>query len=113
MTNQSARAATAKEWTRGMTTCLPAHFASETQSYDHQARRKAVPDWIDKAQRIWRFHGVRDESTVCVDQQGRICTIGLHFMAAERDNAYPIEVFMQRPDMLPPNAGGKPLEKSD
>ena len=61
-------------------------------------------DWINKAQRIWRFHGVRAESTVCVDQQGRICTIGLHFMAAERDNAYPIEVFMQRPDMLPPNA---------
>jgi len=61
-------------------------------------------DWINKAQRIWRFHDVRSDDTVCVDQQGRICTIGLHFMAAERDNAYPIEVFMKRPDMLPPNA---------
>ena len=44
-------------------------------------------DWINKAQRIWRFHGVRAESTVCVDQQGRICTIGLHFMAGYESEA--------------------------
>jgi hypothetical protein len=64
---------------------------------------RSKQDWINKAQRIWRLHGVRSDDTCCVDQRGRICTIGLHFMAAERDGAYPIEVFMKRPDMPPPN----------
>lgn len=58
-------------------------------------------DWINKAQRIWRLHGVQASNTVCVDQLGRICGWGEHWMAAERDNAYPIEVFMLRNDMPP------------
>lgn len=58
--------------------------------------------WIDGAQRIWKFHQVRADNTVCIDQLGRICSIGAHFEAARRDNAYPIEVFMLRDDMLPP-----------
>lgn len=56
-------------------------------------------EWINKAQRIWKLHMVRAEETICVDQLGRICRIGMHFMAAERDNAYPIEVFVLRQDM--------------
>ena len=55
--------------------------------------------WINKAQTIWRRHLVRAEETVCVDQLGRICRIGKDFMSAERDGAYPIEVFMAREDM--------------
>lgn len=54
-------------------------------------------DWINGASRIWRLHEVRSDNTTCVDQLGRICTIGLHFAEAERDNAYPVEVFMTRP----------------
>ena len=50
---------------------------------------RSKQDWINKASRIWRFHQVRSENTICVDQQGRICNIGAHFMTAERDNAYP------------------------
>lgn len=60
-------------------------------------------NWINQAQRIWRFHGVRSENTVCVDQLGRICNVGKHFADAERDNAYPIEVFLLRQDMSPPS----------
>jgi hypothetical protein len=55
-------------------------------------------DWIQKAQRIWKLHEVRSDNTTCVDQLGRICTYGLHFAEAERDNAYPIEVYMARPE---------------
>ena len=70
--------------------------------------------WINKAQRIWKLHEVRAEHTICVDQLGRICNIGAHFMAAERDNAYPVEVFRLRQDMTPSNAEltGDPLAGS-
>ena len=62
---------------------------------------RSKQDWINKAQRIWRLHEVRAEHTVCVDQLGRICGWGKHFADAERDNAYPIEVFRLRQDMTP------------
>lgn len=65
---------------------------------------RSKQEWINKAQRIWRFHEVKADHTICVDQLGRLCNIGAHFMAAERDNVYPIEVFRLRPDMTPPNA---------
>lgn len=64
---------------------------------------RSKQEWINKASRIWRFHQVRSENTICVDQLGRICNVGAHFMAAERDNAYPIEVFLLRKDMAPVN----------
>ena len=60
---------------------------------------RSKQEWINKASRIWRFHQVRSENTICVDQLGRICNVGAHFMAAERDNAYPIEVFLLRQEM--------------
>ena len=56
-------------------------------------------DWINQANRIWRLNKVTAQDTVCVDQLGRICGWGEHFNAAERDNAYPIEVFRLRADM--------------
>jgi len=66
-------------------------------------------DWIKHASRIWRKHEVSSQTTICIDQLGRICGWGEHFYAAERDNAYPIEVFRLRKDMTP-NAGHKPLK---
>ena len=62
---------------------------------------KSKQHWISKAQQIWKFHEVRSADTICVDQLGRICNIGKHFMDAERDNSYPIEVFRLREDMTP------------
>lgn len=54
--------------------------------------------WILEGQRIWKLHEARSDNSICVDQLGRICTQGLHFIEAERDKAYPIEVFMTRPN---------------
>ena len=56
-------------------------------------------DWINHAQRVWKYHQVDARQTICVDQLGRICAWGKHFSDAERDNAYPIEVFRLREDM--------------
>jgi hypothetical protein len=59
-----------------------------------------------KAQGIWKLHGARSDNTICVDQLGRICTYGLHFAEAERDKAYPIEVYMVRPESATDCKGG-------
>ena len=69
--------------------------------------------WINKAQRIWKFHEVRAADTVCVDQLGRMCNIGKHFMDAELDNAYPIEVFRLRADMTPNALANAPASAGD
>ena len=62
---------------------------------------KSKQDWINRAQRIWKQHRANAQDTVCIDQKGRICGFGLHFITAEQDNAYPIEVFWMRADMTP------------
>ena len=63
-------------------------------------------DWISKAQSIWKLHQARSDNTTCLDQLGRICTCGLHFAEAERNNAYPIEVYMVRPEKWDDTEGG-------
>jgi hypothetical protein len=55
--------------------------------------------WVNGAQRIWRFHGVRGEDTICLDQKGRVCGWGKHFMTARDDNSFPIDVYLKRHDM--------------
>jgi len=62
---------------------------------------RSKQDWINRANRIWKRHETASSRTICVDQLGRICGWGEHFSAAERDNAYPIEVFRLRADMSP------------
>lgn len=64
-------------------------------SFDSKAR------WINHASKIWRRHCVTAAETILVDQKGRIVTIGKDFMTAERDDAYPIDVYLAREDMLP------------
>lgn len=63
-------------------------------------------DWINVANQCWKANNVHVNNTTCVDQLGRICTMGLHFAEAERDNAYPIEVYMTRPKTEPAVEGG-------
>lgn len=58
-------------------------------------------DWVNGASRRWRFHEVSSEHTVCVDQKGRICRWGAHFMAARDDGSFPIDVHLMRADMAP------------
>ncbi len=69
---------------------------------------RSKQDWINRADRIWRLHETNAQHTVCVDQLGRICGWGKHFADAERDNAYPIEVFRLRADMTPNDQYNRP-----
>lgn len=62
--------------------------------------------WINVADQCWKANNVHVNDTTCVDKLGRICTTGLHFAEAERDNAYPIEVYMTRPEPEPAVEGG-------
>lgn len=55
-------------------------------------------DWVNRATRLFRGHGLRSDDVVCVDQRGRICGWGAHFTKAQEDAAYPIEVFLLRPE---------------
>lgn len=53
-------------------------------------------DWMNHADRVWKEFDVSLTQTVCIDQKGRICTYGAHFMQAHEDGAYPIDVYMLR-----------------
>jgi hypothetical protein len=55
-------------------------------------------DWILRAPSLFGLYKVTSSDTTCVDKMGRICTMGAHFTRAEKDNAYPIEVFVTQPD---------------
>lgn len=57
--------------------------------------------WVNTAQRVWRDHKVRATDTLCLDAQGRVCLIGLHFMVARDEQAFPIRVYLARKDMTP------------
>lgn len=57
--------------------------------------------WVSQAQRIWRFHEVRSADTVCLDQKGRICRWGEHFMVARDEGAFPVDVYLLRDDIRP------------
>lgn len=54
--------------------------------------------WCDTSQKKFKAAKIASSDTVCVDTKGRICTHGAHFMAAAKDAAYPIRVYLVRPD---------------
>ena len=58
-------------------------------------------DWVNHAQTIWKDHGVRSQHTLCIDQKGRVCGWGEHFMTARDEGAFPINVYLLREDMTP------------
>lgn len=59
-------------------------------------------DWIKSASRQWRERGIPPSHTIAIDQKGRICAWGAHFAAAEKDSAYPVDVYMLRQDIKAP-----------
>jgi len=73
-------------------------------------------DWCDTAQRKFQRAEVRSNQVVAVDQKGRLCGWGEHFMTARAENAFPVEVFRLRADMTPndqakrPDDGGTPAD---
>ncbi len=46
-------------------------------------------DWINHAQKRFRNHGHTNQSTICVDEAGMVCTRGKHFKQAR----YPVRVY--------------------
>lgn len=58
-------------------------------------------NWCDTAKAKFERAGVRSDHVVCVDQIGRLCAWGEHFMRARDEGAFPVEVFLLRADMQP------------
>lgn len=56
-------------------------------------------NWCDTAQHKFKSAGVTSNDVLSVDQRGRVCAWGTHFMTAAADAVYPIEVFRLRADM--------------
>lgn len=58
--------------------------------------------WVNRASSIWKMYQVAVSNTVCVDQKGRICTNGKHFMLARDEAAFPVYVYAVEAEE-PPN----------
>lgn len=56
-------------------------------------------DWCNHAQGAWKAAGVTSRDTLCIDQKGRVCGWGKHFMAARDDDAFPVDVHLMRTDL--------------
>ena len=57
-------------------------------------------DWINKAKsRFGRINnvGITREKYICLDNRGRVCTKGMEFMRATKDNSYPVKVYLVVP----------------
>lgn len=55
--------------------------------------------WITHASTAWKNVGVRAEDTLCIDAQGRICSIGRDFRVAHEDGSFPVTVYLKRSDL--------------
>ena len=56
-------------------------------------------NWCDTAQQKFKNARVTSINTVCIDANGLICTIGIHFTEAEKNGSYPVRVYLIREDM--------------
>ena len=56
-------------------------------------------DWCDTAKVRFARAGVDGRSVLSVDQNGRVCGWGKHFMVARDDGSFPIDVYLLREDM--------------
>ena len=64
-------------------------------------RFESFDQWVNKAQSWFPRHGfhktnLQTEKPVCVDAKGRICRIGLDFMEARDEDAFPVTVHYYR-----------------
>jgi hypothetical protein len=51
-------------------------------------------DWVNTAQRKFAANGVNSGMVICVDQQGRLLKKGLEFSRADKDGAFPVDVYL-------------------
>jgi hypothetical protein len=59
-------------------------------------------DWMNKGPRIWKENRVNNCIVIAVDKCGRLCSWGFHYSIAQKDDAYPVRVYMLRPDLGQP-----------
>lgn len=60
---------------------------------------KNFTDWCDNARGAWKAAGVDSRETLCIDQKGRVCGWGKHFMTAQGEGAFPVDVYLMRADL--------------
>jgi len=60
--------------------------------------------WVNKAQSWFPRLGFSSAHYVCIDAKGRICNIGMHFMRARDEGAFPVVVYLISPGL----AEGRP-----
>lgn len=78
-------------------------------------RFSSKQDWIDRAREAFRLSGHRSSDTLCVDKLGRVVTCGADFTQAQRDEAYPVVVYLVRDEAPNPEliAAGRKAEARD
>lgn len=54
--------------------------------------------WLNFTAHHWRKHACTPSNTICVDQAGRVCRFGLHFLKALVENQFPVDVYLMRKD---------------
>jgi hypothetical protein len=54
----------------------------------------SLDDWRDTAQRKFRSMRVGSYNTISIDMVGRLCPTGRHFMRAEKENQFPVKVYL-------------------
>jgi hypothetical protein len=57
-------------------------------------------NWCDTAREKFSDSGHKGEDTVCMDEKGRVCKWGEHFMRARDDNSFPIRVYSIRTEFM-------------
>jgi len=55
--------------------------------------------WCDTAKVQFARAGVDGRSVLAIDQKGRVCGCGKHFMIARDDGSFPVDVYLLRDDM--------------
>jgi hypothetical protein len=60
---------------------------------DELFRFTSEQEWVNKAQSWFGNCGVRKGDYIAIDEIGRVCTIGGHFMRATTEESYPITVY--------------------
>jgi hypothetical protein len=53
-------------------------------------------NWVNSAQNKFARAGVAGREVIALDQKGRICAWGTHFMAARDEDAFPVDVYRLR-----------------
>ena len=61
-------------------------------------RFTSFTQWVNKASSWYATCGIRSSYTVAVDNVGRICLRGSHFMLARDEGVFPVVVYAARVD---------------